>query len=480
MKLIKFKVILCAVVLYTGSSFAQWESETIAQGGNGNGWAVADFNGDGAVDLTYNHLANQEILWFENTPTGWNSNLIDGVPSFNDASLSGGYSWDIDKDGDQDIVFIQFTQPSKLFWYENILDGILWSKNVISDNIGLLTNMIANLADFDGDEDFDIAIIDNNIGMVVWFENIGGAINWAKHDLAPIRPFQAYYVTVMDADRDNDADVVVTTRDSVFYFENQLPQTSWTKTTMGAALNGSYFGRGADVDNDGDLDLVTGGFNSSQVAWLDNPSWEVRVISDNTPQAFVGAVGDLDNDGDIDVVASETGGMAWFENSDNGTKWQRWTITSGAASFIVPLGGADQHGLQDLNQDGLLDVAATFFDGQGELRWYANPGVISAIAEAADAEAPSAFHLAQNYPNPFNPSTLIRYELPQAAQVQLAIYNLLGERVRTLVDAKASAGVQQVTWDGRDEHGERVSSGVYLYRLAAGEFNQTKRLMVMK
>ncbi|NUM78239.1 T9SS type A sorting domain-containing protein [candidate division KSB1 bacterium] len=64
--------------------------------------------------------------------------------------------------------------------------------------------------------------------------------------------------------------------------------------------------------------------------------------------------------------------------------------------------------------------------------------------------------------------------------MQLAIYNLLGERVRTLVDAKESAGVKQVTWDGRNDRGERVSSGVYLYRLEAGEFSTAKRLLLMK
>lgn len=103
----------------------------------------------------------------------------------------------------------------------------------------------------------------------------------------------------------------------------------------------------------------------------------------------------------------------------------------------------------------------------------------TSVAEQPTA-LPQGFHLAQNYPNPFNPATMIQYELPHASQVNLAIYNLLGERVRTLVDAQEPAGMKQVTWDGRDEHGERVSSGVYLYRLEAGEFKMTKRLLLMK
>lgn len=103
----------------------------------------------------------------------------------------------------------------------------------------------------------------------------------------------------------------------------------------------------------------------------------------------------------------------------------------------------------------------------------------TAVAEQPTA-LPEGFHLAQNYPNPFNPSTMIQYELLRAAQVQLAIYNLLGEKVRTLVDAKESVGVKQVTWDGRNERGERVSSGVYVYRVEAGEFRTARRLLLMK
>ncbi|NUO80372.1 T9SS type A sorting domain-containing protein [candidate division KSB1 bacterium] len=93
---------------------------------------------------------------------------------------------------------------------------------------------------------------------------------------------------------------------------------------------------------------------------------------------------------------------------------------------------------------------------------------------------PQEFALKQNYPNPFNPSTMIPYELPHAVHVQLAIYNLLGEKVRTLVDTKESAGVKHITWDGRNDHGQAVSSGVYLYRLEAGEFRMAKRLVLLQ
>jgi 5'-nucleotidase/UDP-sugar diphosphatase len=93
---------------------------------------------------------------------------------------------------------------------------------------------------------------------------------------------------------------------------------------------------------------------------------------------------------------------------------------------------------------------------------------------------PQTFELHQNYPNPFNPETQISYSLPEGAKVKLTIYNVLGQRVLVLVDEYQSAGMQTVIWDGRNENGEKVSSGVYFYKLQAGEVVQTKKMSLMK
>jgi len=93
---------------------------------------------------------------------------------------------------------------------------------------------------------------------------------------------------------------------------------------------------------------------------------------------------------------------------------------------------------------------------------------------------PESFELSQNYPNPFNPSTTISYNLPRRSDVTIEIFNLLGQRVRTLVDESQSSGPHQVEWDGTDETGSPVSSGVYLYRLKAGESVQSKKMMLLK
>jgi len=95
---------------------------------------------------------------------------------------------------------------------------------------------------------------------------------------------------------------------------------------------------------------------------------------------------------------------------------------------------------------------------------------------------PKAFSLGQNSPNPFNPSTTISYGVPegQAVQVSLKIYGLRGRLVRTLVDAERKPGNYSVFWDGRDGSGQQISSGIYFYRMIAGEFTQVRKMVLLK
>jgi hypothetical protein len=95
-------------------------------------------------------------------------------------------------------------------------------------------------------------------------------------------------------------------------------------------------------------------------------------------------------------------------------------------------------------------------------------------------QLPQAFALHQNYPNPFNPTTTIKYDVREDARVVLKIYNVLGQEVRTLVDRKETAGFKSVIWDGRNNLGEQVSSGVYIYRVQMGNFVKSRKMMFIK
>lgn len=90
------------------------------------------------------------------------------------------------------------------------------------------------------------------------------------------------------------------------------------------------------------------------------------------------------------------------------------------------------------------------------------------------------FQLKQNYPNPFNPTTTIPYAISQPARVKLTIYNTIGQEVRTLVNEEKPAGQYQISWDGRDNQGRLSAAGVYVYRLEAGDFSQSRQLTFLK
>ncbi|MEG8947699.1 FlgD immunoglobulin-like domain containing protein [Rosettibacter firmus] len=95
-------------------------------------------------------------------------------------------------------------------------------------------------------------------------------------------------------------------------------------------------------------------------------------------------------------------------------------------------------------------------------------------------EIPAEFSISQNYPNPFNPTTSIKYAIPQDARVTLVIYDMLGQVVKTLVDQEQEAGYYTVRWDGTNDFGSKVSSGIYIYRIIAGKYTSTMKMNLLK
>ena len=93
---------------------------------------------------------------------------------------------------------------------------------------------------------------------------------------------------------------------------------------------------------------------------------------------------------------------------------------------------------------------------------------------------PTTYALYQNYPNPFNPRTVIKYQLPEHGKVTLKIYNILGQEVRTLIDNQKNAGYHKIIWDGCNSFGSLVSTGLYFYRIEAGEFHSIKKMLILK
>ncbi len=176
-----------------------------------------------------------------------------------------------------------------------------------------------------------------------------------------------------------------------------------------------------------------------------------------------------------------------------------WQILEGTEPLagVVRIGGFNQEAIQ---QKGSLSLATITFrekrgaQGEGELWLFNASDDLSEIKkenlqfslQTTDVRqitfetTPKTYGLGQNYPNPFNMETDIFYQLPEASEVKLTIYNSRGQKIQTLVAEQQNAGHYVAHWDGRDESGQEVSSGVYVYKLIANDFTDSKKLILMK
>ncbi|MBU0710714.1 T9SS type A sorting domain-containing protein [bacterium] len=141
-----------------------------------------------------------------------------------------------------------------------------------------------------------------------------------------------------------------------------------------------------------------------------------------------------------------------------------WHEDSTYRRIVLPFSLAS---LDDKNRDAFLANVIDYF------------GIVDAVDDVVEA-LPTKFALKQNFPNPFNPLTSIAFELPVGNDIHLAVYNMLGQEVRTLVNEHRPAGYHSVQWDGRDDFGKSLSSGIYFYRIEAGTFHQTNKMILLK
>jgi len=130
--------------------------------------------------------------------------------------------------------------------------------------------------------------------------------------------------------------------------------------------------------------------------------------------------------------------------------------------------------------DSLMIVIDRDLDGEYEDTIFVSNDSPTDVDDPRGSDLPYRFELAQNYPNPFNPATRIEYSLPRRSHVTIAVYNVLGQLVLTLVDREEPAGWHETSWRGVAANGESVASGVYLYRFQAGDYVETRKMLFLK
>ncbi|HTK81349.1 MAG TPA: FlgD immunoglobulin-like domain containing protein [Bacteroidota bacterium] len=144
----------------------------------------------------------------------------------------------------------------------------------------------------------------------------------------------------------------------------------------------------------------------------------------------------------------------------------RWNVVKPAGRSFV-LGSADGK------------LGNTVMSGSGSVR-LPDAAMKSIVVRLSDVQIPSKYTLSQNYPNPFNPTTHFDVSIPKTAYVTVAIYDVLGRQVKSLMSGQQSAGYYTMEWDGRDARGLSAPTGIYFIRMLSDEFNQTQKIMLMK
>jgi len=139
-------------------------------------------------------------------------------------------------------------------------------------------------------------------------------------------------------------------------------------------------------------------------------------------------------------------------------------------SFAPQAQGNYSGWIRFVSNDPVNDTLSVYVEGTGDQ--------VTGIDEGTNI--PKTFAVSPNYPNPFNPTTTIKYQLPQTSDVQLSIFNVLGQKVRTLVNAQIEAGYHSTEWDGRNDLGAQVGSGIYIYRFSAGDYLRVQKMIMLK
>ncbi len=445
--------------------------DTLAKpvGNFANSMTTGDFDNDGDLDFAVSRETYFDI-WLNDG----NGNLTPGTTvniGFYAYSVS---AIDLDSDGDLDIMAGAASSDQILF-FSNNGNGIFTYAFALQ--VGYDTGPILK-GDFNGDGYLDLIVTGTPWGSLsVFINNRNGGFTLNSNIMISMST-----LAQGDIDNDGDLDIIVGSyfpQYNLFILENDgaagFAQTSTVSLSFPVPIRIVV----NDFNGDGAVDLVvTYEFDSEISFWANDgtgnfyESTTLNLGGIYTPDV----VGDLDGDGDLDLAlnlyafSTPQPPISIVANNGSGLFTGFSTATINPESSLK--GG-------DFDGDGDLDLAFLKFAANIYNIIILKNGPPVGIIGGPEP-LPKEFALHQNYPNPFNPATTIRYDLPKPAQVTLTIYNILGQKVRTLVNDYETAGYKSVVWDGINEAGHPVGSGLYIYRIEAGDFRKSLKLLLVK
>ncbi len=451
---------------------------------------VLDVQGDGFNDLILADRGNISII----------NNSDTGLDDFSSAFLGWDLiiDWDaadLDNNGQMDyIVSHSITLPwsannCRLSIYMNN-DNNAVNSHIFTGNVWLHTDF----ADLDNDNDLDIIIKNRETERLSVFENTNNSFDLT----APVEiPFDVADYEFGDMNFDGLVDIVsynnlsyadeyetkvivnsgnlsfseiftiISESSKIDHIELEDFNSDEVTDLMYGTYTNNYGVQETLIYGDGSLDRLSNG--PRETLFERDRQWRTEPLSPNY------YITDVDGDRDLDCVIGVVDQERWvyyvtIAINEGYAKWTTYNIDSlgfELSNFFVG----------DIDNDGLDDIVFEN-DGDGSLMVMYNNNT---LIPNSDTDIPEyTTRLLGNYPNPFNPETKITYSLANAGNAELSIYNIKGQRIKTLVNDHVEAGEHSIIWNGKDNNNSDVSSGVYFYRLKTADGVQNRKMLLLK
>ena len=438
--------------------------------------AVGDVDNDGEQELVFG--SKDRTLYIVNKGGIQESSYIQtgyiiGAPAL------------VDLDGDADLEIIFGTQNGSVGKVYAIHHN---GTDVTGFPVDIAEKMVTGpaVADLEGDGVYDIAV--TTWGEHIYAIDAAGNVKEGFPFVAS-RRFNAPPV-IADFDGDGDLEIAAGNDDGNLYVLHH-DASLMVEYSVGDDIRGGL--AVADLDSDGSLELVFTGYDDHIHVWSPSLSaelsgWPVDMGSNSLTGAVIA---DLDNDGDLEVVSStKTGEIYALEHDGSLLDYFPFTVAGNVESSPA---------IGDLDNDGDFELIFGTTMGLQVLDVKSEAGNISSwkihrgnnyrsgyygltMASVVDdvAKVPEVFYVSKNYPNPFNPTTSVRIGVVEEGRLSVNIYDLSGRLVNSLIDENVNVGIQTLTWDGSNQFGQLVPTGVYFLQVVSGVNSHLQKMALVK
>ena len=438
--------------------------------------SAGDLDGDGDKEVVFGTLDGSIYAL---TKTGTEHMTYDQDDPIIDVPVLA----DLDQDGDLEIIFIASNDSASALYAIHDTGG-----DVIGFPVNISEKVVAcpSVADLNNNMILDIVIVTLE-GNVYVVEATG-----VYSIYMPLSTDDSFSSPVAIADLDGDQDLEIILGDDngnihVLHHDGLLMNSLETdsETISGVSI--------ADVDGDGSMELLFSGDDGYLHAWdpianEESNGWPIDLGSPviNEPITM-----DIDNDGDQEVICVTESNEVHFYHHD-GASFQNFPYISHHSIYSTPAVG-------DIDNDGdyevilgtssdlrVIDIAqeagdkytwATYRSSNHRNGYF---DVTLASTSSNNFTIPTKYSLGNNYPNPFNPITRISYGLPKDSNVSITVYDINGRVVNLLIDSDQPAGQGSIIWNGKNDAGMSVAAGLYFYKMQAGTFHQTNKMILLK